>query len=431
MKGYQWRRVALCCTTLVLCNGMAAAQSTGAASQAEEWLNNLKAERAGQPVRRDRLTRTLGQLKSQRTDWREPASHQILDRLRGTGAAASGVADTPGAAAERTAPVGQPPADAERAPEVAPIFEQPGVLTPPGQYIIEPSLQFGYSSSNRVVLVGYTIIPAVLVGLVDVREVKRNTWTAALTARTGLNNRFEVEARLPYVRRSDSVVSREIFTGTSVENVFDTDGHGVGDVEFAARYQFNDGGADKAYFIGGLRFKTRTGKDPFEVVTDCNQRCVGTTSGTGLPLELPTGSGFYSIQPNLTWLLPSDPAVFFGSFSYLHSFSRENISRRVLAGAEEFVGTVAPGDIFGFNIGMGLALNEKSAFSIGYDHSVVGRTRQNGNPVPGSVRTHLATVLFGHTYRFNERRSVSVSVGAGLTRDTPDVTLTIRYPMTF
>ncbi len=431
MKGYQWHHAALRCTALVMYTGMAVAQSAGSAPQDDDWLNSLKADHAGHSTQRDRLTRTLGQHGMQRTDWREPASHQILKRLRGAGAAGRGTSDGQGDAANRTVPVGQPPATDERAPEVAPIFEQPGVLTPPGQYILEPSLQFGYSSSNRVVLVGYTIIPAVLVGLIDVREVKRNTWTAALTARTGLNNRFEVEARVPYVRRSDSVVSREIFTGTSVENVFETNGHGIGDVEFAARYQFNDGGAEQPYFIGGLRFKTRTGKDPFEVVTDCNQRCVGTTSGTGLPLELPTGSGFYSIQPNLTWLLPSDPAVFFGSFSYLHSFKRNNISRRVLAGEEELVGTVAPGDIFGFNIGMGLALNEKSAFSIGYDHSIVGRTRQNGNPVPGSVRTQLATILFGHTYHFNARRSISVSVGAGLTRDTPDVTLTIRYPMTF
>ncbi|NCV15701.1 MAG: acetate kinase, partial [Betaproteobacteria bacterium] len=47
----------------------------------------------------------------------------------------------------------QRPAQA-RPPEVAPIFEQPGLLTPPGQYVVEPSLQFGYSSSNRVALVG-------------------------------------------------------------------------------------------------------------------------------------------------------------------------------------------------------------------------------------------------------------------------------------
>ncbi len=200
----------------------------------------------------------------------------------------------------------------------------------------------------------------------------------------------------------------------------------------AARYQLNDGGVDKPFFIGGLRFKSRTGKDPFEVVTDCSPRCVGTNvTGTGLPQELPTGSGFYSLQPSLTVLFPSDPAVFFGSVSYLHNFKRTDISRKVLAGGEELLGTIEPGDVFGFNFGMGLALNEKSSFSIGYDHSSVGRTRQNGETVAGSVRTQLATLLLGYSYRLNENTSLSVSVGAGLTRDTPDVSLTVRLPMTF
>ncbi|MGZ8293383.1 MAG: hypothetical protein ACXWVG_10095 [Telluria sp.] len=125
----------------------------------------------------------------------------------------------------------------KRPPEVAPLFDQPGVLTPRGKYIFEPGFQFGYSSSNRVALVGYTVIPALLIGLVDVREVKRNTSTASLSVRTGLSNRLEVEARVPYVYRSDATVSREIFTGTSVEHVFDTSGKGLGDVELAGRYQ--------------------------------------------------------------------------------------------------------------------------------------------------------------------------------------------------
>jgi hypothetical protein len=68
-------------------------------------------------------------------------------------------------------------------------------------------------------------------------------------------------------------------------------------------------------------------------------------------LDLPTGSGFlYSLQVGLTWLFPSDPAVFFGSFSYLHNFKRDNVSRNVIGGSE-FLGTVEPGDIIGFNFG--------------------------------------------------------------------------------
>lgn len=375
---------------------------------------------------------------------RQVAQQQVaLDQLRGTvswdilalqrGAGRVGqpelLAQAP---ASEQAPVGQAPASQGQPPEVAPIFEQPGVLTQPGKYVLEPSIQYGYSSSNRVALIGYTIIPALLIGLIDVREVKRNTVTAALAARFGVSKRLELEVRAPYVYRSDSTVSRELNAGAATEGVFSASGMHVGDLELGARYQLNDGGVDKPFYIGTLRFKTRTGKDPFDVVTDCKTRCVGNASGgTGLPLDLPTGSGFYSVQAGLTMLYPSDPAVFFGSVTYLHNLARDNVSRKVLDGEEEFLGTIAPGGVFGFNFGMGLALNEKSSFSIGYDHSSVGRTKHNGEVVPGSVRTQLATLLLGYSYRLNPKTTLNVSVGAGLTRDTPDVSLSVRLPMNF
>ena len=314
-------------------------------------------------------------------------------------------------------------------PATAQIFEQPGILTPKGHFTVEPSVQYGYASNNRVALVGYTVIPALLIGLVDVREVKRNTITGALTTRYGVGNRFEVEAKIPYVYRSDSTVSREIFTGSSTDRAFDTSGKALGDIELGARYQFNDGGSDRAYFIGSMRYKSRTGKDPFSIVTDCVTRCIGNTTGTGLPLNLPTGSGFNSIQPGLTWLFPSDPAVFFGSFTYTHNFVRSNVSRTVLNGDHEFLGKVTAGDILGANFGIGLALNDKASLSMGVDLNSVGRTKQNDITVPGSVRTQLATLLFGYSYRLSDKRTLSFSVGGGLTRDTPDLTLNLKIPI--
>jgi hypothetical protein len=324
-----------------------------------------------------------------------------------------------------------PSADRPAIPDVAPLFDQPGILTPHGRFVFEPSLQYAYSSNNRVALVGYTVIPALLIGLVDVREVKRNAMTAAATGRWGVTNRLELEAKVPYVYRSDSAISREIFTGSANERVFDTRGSSIGDVELAARYQLNEGKGNWPYMIGSLRFKTRTGKDPFDVVTDCVTRCIGNTTGTGLPLDLPTGTGFYSLQAGLTWLLPSDPAVFFGSFTYAYNAGRDNLTRLVLNGERESIGDVKPGNVFGFNFGMGLALNERSSFSAGMELNSIGKTTQNGLPVVTSVRTQLASLQLGYAYRLSEKTSLNVTVGAGLTRDTPDLTLTVRLPMSF
>ncbi len=410
-------------TALLLAPPVHAQQAGATMQEMEVQLHNLKAAFDEQ---RRLVEKLAGEVNAQREQLgsMQRSSSELLADQRGTGRAAG--------EGQARDPVGKAPAKDGRPPEVAPLFEQPGVLTQKGKYVLEPSLQFGYSSSNRVALVGYTIIPALLIGLVDVREVKRNTFSAALTGRTGLSNRLEVEMKVPYVYRSDSTVSRELFTGTAVERVFDTSGKAIGDVELAARYQLNQGGPDKPYFIGGLRFKTRTGRDPFDVVTDCTRRCVGeNVTGTGLPLQLPTGSGFYSLQPSVTWLFPSDPAVFFGTFSYIHTFKRSNVSRLVLEGQRDPIGELAPGGVIGFNFGMGLALNEKASLSLGYDHSSIARIRQNGAPVPGSVRTQLGTLLVAYSYRLSEKRTLNVSIGAGLTRDTPDVSLTIRLPLNF
>lgn len=331
----------------------------------------------------------------------------------------------------RTVRVGQAPVEEPAPPKVAQLFDQPGILTPKGRYVLEPSLQYGYSSSNRVALVGYTVIPALLIGLIDVREVKRHVMTAAITGRWGLSNRMEAEIRVPYVYRSDATVSREIFTGSASDKVFNTSGSALGDVELGLRYQLNQPQGRDPYLIGALRLKTRTGKDPFEVVTDCVTRCVGNTTGTGLPMELPTGSGFYSLQTGLTWLLPADPAVFFGGLSYTHNFGRSNVSRLVQGGQREFIGKIKPGDVVGVNFGMGLALNEQSTFSIGVDLNSVARTRQNGEAVQGSVRTQLSSLLLGYSYRLNPTTTMNVTVAAGLTPDTPNLTLTVRIPVSF
>jgi len=352
-------------------------------------------------------------------------------------AATAANADLAGEDSER--PVGRAPETDSRPPEIAQIFDQPGVLTPRGKFVLEPSVQFGYSANDRVALVGFTIIPAILIGLIDVRQVKTTTIATTLTGRYGLTNRLELEAKVPYLDVNGDTVSREIFTGSAQDKVFNASGRGIGDAEVTARYQINTGGPDKPFYIGWLRYKSRTGKDLFEVTTDCVTRCVANATGTGLPLELPTGTGFQSIQPGLTWLFPSDPVVFFGSMSYLHNFKRSNVSRTVLTGAPEPfpqtttdpIGDIEAGDIIGFNVGLGLALNEKAAISFGYDQNIVGKTKQNDVDALGSVRIILGTLLLGGSYRFSERVSLNVALGVGVTRDTPDISLTARLPISF
>ena len=397
----------------------------GADQLPDDDMQKLRAQIIEQTKRLDMLKRQLAETDAKLVEIQRTLGREALRTTRGAGS--SRPQEAPAiviAQASQPEPVGPQP-ESKRPQQLAQIFEQPGVLTPHGKLVVEPGLQYGYSSSNRVSLVGYTIIPSLLIGLIDVREVHRNTFTASLTTRWGVTNRFEIEAKLPYVYRSDSAIERPYVQGAANPELFSSTGKGIGDVEFTGRYQINDGGADAPYYIGTLRVKSRTGKDPFEVLTDTH---AGLTNE--LQKELPTGSGFYSIQPGLTMLFPADPAVFFSSVSYQHNIKRSNVIMNTTDGPQS-VGEIAPGDVFGFNFGMGLALNDRSSFSLGYDHASVGRTKQNGVATPNSVRTELGTLLLGYSYRVNKSTALNVSVGAGITRDTPDVTLAVRLPMTF
>lgn len=342
-------------------------------------------------------------------------------------AQAATVAPVPqAAAAQQPATVGE--SRPERVQQVAQIFEQPGVLTPAGQFSFETGLQYSYSSSNRVSLVGYTIIPAITIGLIDVREVRRNSTVANFTGRWGVTNRMELEAKVPFVYRSDDQLTRPLNLGAGRDELFNSTGQGIGDVEATARYQFNETSVDKPVYVGHLRFKSRTGKDPFEVLTDTTQAPELITNR--IETELPTGSGFYTIQPGLTVLYPTDPAVFFGGINYQFNLSRSGVTANTTQG-QVYVGDVNPGDVFGFNFGMGLALNEKSSFSLGYDGASVGKTKINGVDAINASRIQLGTLLLGYSQRLTPATSLALTVGVGVTRDTPDVTLGLRLPISF
>ena len=329
----------------------------------------------------------------------------------GTAPAPAPAAATAASAPAETRPPDQPVGVAPKnndtqALDSSAIIEQGGALTPRGHLVIEPSFQYSHSSSNRVALVGYTIVPSITIGLIDIKTVESNTLIGALDLRYGITNRLEGEVKVPYVYRADSTS----WDNQNVTTVFSADGDGLGDVEFGLRYQLNRSGGD-AYYLLSVRAKSNTGKGPFDVPIDPN---------TNLEAKLPTGSGFWGIQPGLTVIVPSDPAVFFGSLSYMYN---------VPHGAAGY-GWVDPGDIIEFNFGMGFALNEKTSFSVGYDHSIVGRVKIEGSYLQGTMVSQLGTLLIGYSYRENDRVSFSVSLGAGLTEAAPDVQLTIKVPYT-
>jgi hypothetical protein len=400
-------------TKLMVCAAVTGASLAGPsclAAQAmspEDELRQLRREIEAQRKQLDAQQKRIEELQLKAITGRGAAppgssNAQPVDIAQGAGAGTP--PDAP------SGPVGKPP-DTSRPPEIPALVDIRGVLTPRDTIILEPSLQYSHSSNNRVALVGFSIIPAITIGLIDVRSVKRDTFIAALAARYGVTNRFEIEGKIPYAYRHETTLTRPFATPSVADSAFEASGHGIGDVELAARYQVNQPGPDRPYYVAGLRVKSRTGKSPFDVETD---------PVSGLQRKLPTGSGFWGVQPSITAIFPSDPAVFFGNLSYLHNIKRD-------VGGN--FGTIDPGDAIGFTFGMGVGLNDKASFSIAYDHASVGRTKQNGIAIPTSTRAQLGTLLIGTSYRLSAKTTFNFTLGAGLTEDAPNIQLTFRLPI--
>jgi len=341
----------------------------------------------------------------------------------GTTPQAAGATDPAGQVAQAGSPapkqpVGEAPAPSERLPQTAQIFAEPTVLTRAGGFTLEPSLQYIYSSDNRVALVGFTIIPAITIGLIDIRRVSREAWYAALTARYGVTSRFELEGKIPYVYSETSTITRPLATPSVTDSTFDSNGNGLGDIELGGRYQINAFRGDNMVYIAGLRVRLPTGKGVFDVNYD---------PATNLQTENPTGSGFYSIQPGISFVYPSDPAVFFGGLAYTYSPSRD---------VGNGFGTIKPGGVTDLSFGMGLALNERASFSFGFQLSVVGESSQSGDfsafKTLGETGTQtLGTARFGLTYAFTRQTALNLTLGIGVTDETPSLELTARVPISF
>lgn len=311
-------------------------------------------------------------------------------------------------------PVGKAPEKNEQKniPEIASLFAQPGVLTPKGTLVLEPSLQYSNSSNDRVALFGYTIIPAITIGVIDVRSVSSDTFVAAITGRYGITNRLEAEIRVPYVYRQDSASRRALNVPSGEEEVFSSSDHNLGDLEFGLRYQLNQP-VSGPYYIAGLRIKSDTGQGPFDVAM---------SPTTEQRTELPTGSGFWGVIPSLTVMYPSDPAVFYGSIDYMWTIEED---------VGHGYGDYDPGDIFGFNVGVGLALNDKASISFGYDHSIVGRAQHNASSSNEASVTQVGSFFVGGSHKLAENMSLNLSVGLGATEFAPDVQITTSVSLSY
>ncbi|MEQ1929209.1 MAG: LysM peptidoglycan-binding domain-containing protein [Parvularculaceae bacterium] len=322
-------------------------------------------------------------------------------------------------AAQATGPqeVGVRPVTEDDRPEVAVLNDVGGILTPKGSLYAEPSFDYTVTSDNRFFFQGVEIVDAILIGAIEATDSDRRARTTGFGLRYGVTDRLEIDARGTWVNRNDRISGVAIDDGSTLFR--ELNGGGLGDAEVGLHYQLT-GGRNFPFTVFNLRAKAPTGEGPFDVDRDSK----------GIERELPSGSGFWTFEPSVTFILPSDPAVIFANIGYQSNMS---ISPDVQIG-NVFVREVSPGDAIRASVGIGLAVNDRFSMSFGYDQSSFFATETLLEPVaaPGTFvetrqqPTMIGSFLFGGSYTVNNRIRLNLNTAFGATDEAPDMRVSLR-----
>ncbi|HEX7852218.1 MAG TPA: transporter [Sphingobium sp.] len=401
-----------------------AADTPDQAGDFAQQLANLAARVSAQQSQIDAQQRQIAADRAEITRLKEQGVAVLADERAmgvGSGTTAPSQPSSATASAESQpivpAVAGEPPKP-DIAEKARAVPQGLGVLTPAGQTTIQPSITYIRAANNRLVFAGIELVPGLQIGSIQASTADRNTTIAQLSVWHGFSSRLEGELTIPMMRRQDSIHLSQVRDGTVTEG-FDLSQTALGDIEGAIRWQLNaPTSSDKPIFVAALRVKSDTGISPFSISYD----------EFGIARGLATGSGFWGVQPGITFLLPSDPAVIYGGLSYLYQFSR-NINRVV---NDTLIGEVKPGGAINANIGFGFALNPRFSFSLGYSHSYIRPTKTElSGSIQESSTLQVGTLDFGMSYRLTQHNSVNFAFQFGVTQDAPGVAITLRVPFTF
>lgn len=318
------------------------------------------------------------------------------------------------------AQVAQGPAPTLQNPGVSGVSispEKPGVMTEKGVLVVEPSIEYQHTSVNTFVAGGVAILDTVLIGNIQASQANRDAITATMAFRYGITNHLEAEVRVPYMYRHDTVTNTIVNLNNSNETT-DLSDSGIGDVEAALHYQINDGNPDWPIFVTNLRLKSDTGKGPFDVSRDAN----------GVAQQLATGSGFWGVEPSVTVIAPSDPAVFYANVGYLYNVSA-SINKPFTS--TSMITHSDPGGAVRLGLGMGIALNEKVSLALGYQEDFIRNTKTkfSDGSISDSGSLSVGTLNIGVNWQRSPDTALNINVGIGVTQDAPDVRLLARVPI--
>jgi hypothetical protein len=321
---------------------------------------------------------------------------QALEQRVGAPAAApaqpSAPSAPPAARASRTTSEEADEALLERALERSLVLSG-GALLPRGVREGEPSIFYDHLQRSGLAILGNGVVS---------RSFRREDFGAALAFRAGLPWSSQFDISIPYTHQRVEAVVDGVARNSSAS--------GVGDIQVALTHQFLNERTSGFALLGGVSWSHGN----------------RTTALRSLVLGLPDfaapaaiGAGHDAFGARVTATKRIDPVVFVGSLA--HTWNRAE----TVEGA-----SVRTGAADGANLRAILAVSPDVSLRTGLAFTRTGKTRINGLGIEGT-RSTASLLEVGSSIVLDRNRLLDLSLGIGLTSESPDFVFGLSMPIRF
>ena len=241
------------------------------------------------------------------------------------------------------------------------------------------------------------------VTLFNIENTNSQTITNTFSGDYGLLNNLTGNVTLP-------ILSRYTDTGsaTGVSNT-------IGDISLGARWQPFEAKRDapNLTFTGTVRLPS--GRSPFKIIADSGEA---------------TGSGVTAFTAGLNVNRIVDPVALFGSLNLTESLPAKGLDQ---VNGTRVLTRVQPGTSVGFGLGAAWALSYGITTTMSFQEAISAGSRldfADGFETKTNIQT-TAMLNLGLGYRVSPKTTVNVSVGIGLTADSPNLSVGMNLPLAF
>ncbi len=239
--------------------------------------------------------------------------------------------------------------------------------------------------------------------LFKIENTRSHTFTHTVSVDYGLLDNLTGTASASLVNRYSESTS---FSGLS---------HSLGDMTLGARWQPFELKRDMPTITASGTLRLPTGRSPYR--TDATK-------------NLATGSGTTAFTGGLNISKVIDPVALFGNANFTYSLEAAHLAQ---VRGSQILTSVKPGPSFGYGVGFAYSLSYDISVNFALQHSIAWASTlrfQDGKKFRTSLQ-NSAVMNYGMGVRLSPTMTVNVTLGVGLTSDSPDFSLGLNMPLNF